>query len=129
MEACTHTVTSRYQGRTMTGGGGGAPSVGLVPDTDCTGYWIAGDDGSVRAVDAPDVEPADGWRPRYLVRDVARFGDGYLMVAENGDVFASGSLAGPPSLRATPGDRPFAVFVAVATIDDSKRAGQRAVIS
>jgi hypothetical protein len=87
-------------------------AVALVADPDGSGYWLAHDDGTVMTVDAPVREWAtdSDVEPRYLVRDLEPFDDGYLMVAEDGHVLATAGSDPGESLRHDP---PYSVFVAV----------------
>jgi hypothetical protein len=88
-------------------------AVALVADPDGRGYWVGYDDGTVEAVDSPVREWAPGSEvePRYLVRDLAPFEGGYLMVAEDGQVLSTDRADPEQSLRHEP---PYSVFVAVA---------------
>ena len=83
-----------------------------MADPDGSGYLLAHDDGTVMTVDAPVREwttDSDA-EPRYLVRDLAPIDDGYLMVAEDGQVRSTGEADPGESLRHDP---PYSVFVAV----------------
>ena len=79
-----------------------APVRSLVPDGDGAGYWLVAADGGVFAFDAP-FRGSMGGRPlNKPVRGMVRYGDGYLMVGEDGGIFAfsdrpfTGSLGGRP---------------------------------
>ncbi|MEW6477696.1 MAG: DPP IV N-terminal domain-containing protein [Actinomycetota bacterium] len=81
-----------------------APVQSLVPDGEGTGYWLVAADGGIFAFDAPFRGSMGGHKLNRPVRGMVPFGDGYLMVGEDGGIFNfsaqpfSGSLGGnPPS--------------------------------
>ena len=79
-----------------------APVASLVPDADNTGYWLVARDGGVFAFDASFRGSMGGTRLNRPVIGMVRFGDGYLMVGEDGGIFNFsnkpffGSLGGTP---------------------------------
>ena len=82
-----------------------APVQSLVPDGDGAGYWLVASDGGIFAFDAPFRGSMGGTRLNKPVTGMVRFGDGYLMVAQDGGIFNfssqpfSGSLGGRPPAR------------------------------
>jgi len=79
-----------------------APVRSLVPDGDGAGYWLVASDGGVFAFDAPFRGSMGGRALNRPVRGMVRYGDGYVMVAEDGGIFDfsdrpfSGSLGARP---------------------------------
>jgi hypothetical protein len=77
-----------------------APVRSLVPDGDGAGYWLVGADGGVFAFDAPFRGSMGGRAMNKPVRGMVRYGDGYVMVGEDGGIFTfsdrpfTGSLGG-----------------------------------
>ncbi|MDQ1567755.1 MAG: hypothetical protein QOF96_2635, partial [Actinomycetota bacterium] len=78
----------------------------LVPDGDGAGYWLVASDGGIFAFDAPFRGSMGDRKLNRPVTGMVRFGDGYLMVGEDGGIFnfSSGAFAG--SLGANPPARP-----------------------
>jgi len=82
-----------------------APVQSLVPDGDGRGYWLVASDGGIFAFDAPFHGSMGATRLNKPVTGMVRFGDGYLMVGEDGGIFNfssqpfSGSLGGHPPAR------------------------------
>ena len=76
------------------------PIVGLVPDSDNVGYWLVARDGGVFGFHAPFRGSAGSLHLNRPIVGMVRFGNGYLMVASDGEVFDFsdkpfyGSLAG-----------------------------------
>jgi hypothetical protein len=90
-----------------------APVQSLVPDGDGVGYWLVASDGGIFAFDAGFKGSMGGQRLNRPVTGMVRFGDGYLMVAEDGGIF---NFSSSPFLGSL-GDRPPATPVtAVATL-------------
>jgi hypothetical protein len=89
----------------MGGAGLNAPVQSLVPDPDGAGYWLVASDGGVFAFDAPFRGSLGATRLNQPVTGMVRFGDGYLMVGEDGGIFNfsdrpfSGSLGDRPPAR------------------------------
>ncbi|TMK52507.1 MAG: hypothetical protein E6G66_03850 [Actinobacteria bacterium] len=83
-----------------------APVQSLVPDGDGVGYWLVASDGGIFAFDAPFRGSMGARKLNKPVTGMVRFGDGYLMVGEDGGIFnfSSGAFAG--SLGANPPARP-----------------------
>jgi hypothetical protein len=79
-----------------------APVRSLVPDGDGRGYWLVASDGGVFAFDAPFRGSLGGVKLNKPVTGMVRYGDGYVMVGEDGGIFAfsdrpfSGSLGAKP---------------------------------
>jgi len=79
-----------------------APVQSLVPDPDRAGYWLVAADGGVFAFDAPFRGSLGGTRLNKPVTGMVRYGNGYLMVGEDGGIFNfsdrpfSGSLGDRP---------------------------------
>ena len=61
-----------------------APVQSLVPDADGSGYWLVASDGGIFAFDAPFKGSMGGKALAKPVTGMVRYGDGYLMVAEDG---------------------------------------------
>jgi hypothetical protein len=82
-----------------------APVQSLVPDGDGAGYWLVASDGGIFAFDAAFRGSMGGTRLNKPVTGMVRFGDGYLMVGEDGGIFDfssqpfSGSLGDHPPAR------------------------------
>jgi hypothetical protein len=79
-----------------------APVRSLVPTDDGRGYWLVASDGGVFAFDAP-FRGSMGGRPiNKPVTGMVRYGNGYVMVGEDGGAFNfsdrpfMGSLGGRP---------------------------------
>jgi hypothetical protein len=90
-----------------------APVRSLVPDGDGAGYWLVAADGGVFAFDAPFRGSMGGQRLNKPVRGMVRYGDGYLMVAEDGGVFTFSDRPFSGSLGARPPARPVIAVAAV----------------
>jgi hypothetical protein len=90
-----------------------APVRSLVPDGDGGGYWLVASDGGVFAFDAP-FRGSMGGRPlNRPVRGMVRYGDGYLMVGEDGGVFAFSDRPFTGSLGARPPASPIVSAAAI----------------
>ncbi|MDQ3945420.1 MAG: fibronectin type III domain-containing protein [Actinomycetota bacterium] len=82
-----------------------APVQSLVPDSDAAGYWLVASDGGIFAFDAPFRGSLGATRLNKPITGMVRFGDGYLMVGEDGGLFNfsdrpfSGSLGDRPPPR------------------------------
>jgi type VII secretion-associated serine protease mycosin len=91
-----------------------APVQSLVPDGDNDGYWLVASDGGVFAFDA-GFRGSMGGRPlNRPVTGMVRFGNGYLMVGEDGGIFNFSDKPFHGSLGSSP---PAAPVVAVAAVD------------
>ncbi len=79
-----------------------APVRSLVPTDDGRGYWLVASDGGVFAFDAPFRGSMGGKPLNKPVRGMVRYGNGYVMVGEDGGAFNFsdrpfvGSLGGRP---------------------------------
>ena len=91
-----------------------APVRSLVPDGDGGGYWLVAADGGVFAFDAPFRGSMGGQRLNKPVRGMVRYGDGYLMVGEDGGVFAFSDRPFTGSLGARPPASPIVAVAALA---------------
>ena len=91
-----------------------APVQSLVPDGDGVGYWLVASDGGIFAFDAPFRGSMGGTRLNKPVTGMVRFGNGYLMVGEDGGIFNFSDQAFFGSLGGTSLGRP---IVAVAVLD------------
>ena len=92
-----------------------APVQSLVPDPDGAGYWLVASDGGVFAFDAPFRGSMGATRLNRPVAGMVAFGNGYLMLGEDGGAFNFSDRPFHGSL----GDRPPAapmVSVAVSLI-------------
>jgi hypothetical protein len=83
-----------------------APVQSLVPDGDGVGYWLVASDGGIFAFDAPFRGSMGNQKLNKPVTGMVRFGDGYLMVGEDGGIFNFSNLAFAGSLGANPPSRP-----------------------
>ena len=90
-----------------------APVRSLVPDGDGAGYWLVAADGGVFAFDAPFVGSMGGRPLNKPVRGMVRYGNGYLMVGEDGGVFTFSDRPFTGSLGARP---PASPVVSVAAL-------------
>jgi hypothetical protein len=90
-----------------------APVRSLVPDGDGAGYWLVASDGGVFAFDAPFRGSMGGKALNKPVQGMVRYGDGYVMVAEDGGVFSFSDRPFSGSLGARP---PASPVVAVAAL-------------
>ena len=82
-----------------------APVQSLVPDTDGVGYWLVASDGGIFAFNAPFKGSMGDRKLAKPVTGMVPYGDGYLMVAEDGGIFNfsnkpfDGSLGGSPPAK------------------------------
>jgi hypothetical protein len=83
-----------------------APVQSLVPDGDGAGYWLVASDGGIFAFDAPFRGSMGNRKLNKPVTGMVRFGDGYLMVGEDGGIFNFSNQAFSGSLGANPPARP-----------------------
>ncbi len=88
-----------------------APVQSLVPDGDGTGYWLVASDGGVFAFDAPFRGSMGGTRLNRPVTGMVPFGNGYLMVGEDGGIF---NFSDRPFLGSLGHNPPSVPIVAVA---------------
>jgi hypothetical protein len=91
-----------------------APVKSLVPDGDGAGYWLVASDGGVFAFDAPFRGSMGSTRLNRPMTGMVRYGDGYLMVAEDGGIFDFSNRPFAGSLGGSPPSRP---VVSVAVLD------------
>jgi hypothetical protein len=87
------------------------PVMSMAPDPDGSGYWLISADGGTFAFSAPFYGSTGGIRLNRPISGMVPGQDGYLMVAEDGGIFAFGAVAFHGSLGATPPSHP---IVAVA---------------
>jgi beta-propeller uncharacterized protein DUF5122 len=83
-----------------------APVQSLVPDGDGAGYWLVASDGGIFAFDAPFRGSMGNRKLNKPVTGMVRFGDGYLMVGEDGGIFTFSTQPFAGSLGANPPPRP-----------------------
>jgi hypothetical protein len=83
-----------------------APVQSLVPDGDGAGYWLVASDGGIFAFDAPFRGSMGSHKLNKPVTGMVRFGDGYLMVGEDGGIFNFSTQPFAGSLGANPPPRP-----------------------
>jgi hypothetical protein len=83
-----------------------APVQSLVPDGDGAGYWLVASDGGIFAFDAPFRGSMGNQKLNKPVTGMVRFGDGYLMVGEDGGIFNFSTQPFAGSLGANPPPRP-----------------------
>jgi Tol biopolymer transport system component len=91
-----------------------APVQSLVPDGDGVGYWLVASDGGIFAFEAPFKGSMGNVRLNKPVTGMVRFGNGYLMVGEDGGIFNFSDKQFHGSLGGNPPPRP---VVSVAAID------------
>lgn len=91
-----------------------APVQSLVPDGDGQGYWLVASDGGVFAFQAPFRGSMGSARLNKPVTGMVPFGNGYLMVGEDGGIFNFSDKPFHGSLGSTPPPSP---IVAVAAFD------------
>jgi hypothetical protein len=95
-----------------------APVQSLVPDSDGVGYWLVASDGGIFAFNAPFKGSMGDRKLSRPVTGMVPFGDGYLMVGEDGGIFNFSNKPFAGSLGASPPSRP---IVAVAALDPRAR--------
>ena len=83
-----------------------APVQSLVPDGDGVGYWLVASDGGIFAFDAAFQGSMGDRKLNKPVTGMVRFGDGYLMVGEDGGIFNFSSQPFAGSLGGNPPPRP-----------------------
>jgi hypothetical protein len=83
-----------------------APVQSLVPDPDRGGYWLVASDGGVFAFDAPFRGSMGNVRLNKPVTGMVPYGNGYLMVGEDGGIFNFSDRPFLGSLGAHPPTRP-----------------------
>ena len=82
-----------------------APVQSLVPDGDRVGYWLVASDGGIFAFDAPFKGSMGDRKLSKPVTGMVPYGDGYMMVGEDGGIFNfsnkpfDGSLGGSPPAK------------------------------
>jgi hypothetical protein len=86
----------------------------LVPDGDGVGSWLVASDGGIFSFDAPFMGSMGAIPLNKPVTGMVRFGNGYLMVGEDGGIFNFSDQQFYGSLGASPPDRP---IVSVAALD------------
>jgi hypothetical protein len=89
-----------------------APVQSLVPTADGAGYWLVASDGGVFAFGAPFRGSMGGTRLSKPITGMVPYGDGYLMVGEDGGVFDFSNLAFVGSLGANPPAHPIVAVAA-----------------
>jgi trimeric autotransporter adhesin len=90
-----------------------APVQSLVPDGDGVGYWLVASDGGIFAFEAPFKGSMGSYRLNKPVTGMVRFGDGYLMVGEDGGIFNFSNQGFYGSLGANPPARPIVSVAAL----------------
>jgi hypothetical protein len=83
-----------------------APVQSLVPDGDGEGYWLVASDGGIFAFKAPFRGSMGSHRLNRPVSGMVPFGNGYLMVGEDGGIFNFSDRPFLGSLGAAPPARP-----------------------
>ena len=91
-----------------------APVVGLVPDPDNVGYWLVASDGGVFAFDAAFKGSMGGTPLNRPVIGMVGYGDGYLMVGEDGGIFNFSTEPFRGSLGSRPHSAPIVSVAAYA---------------
>jgi len=83
-----------------------APVQSLVPDGDGVGYWLVASDGGIFAFDAPFRGSMGSNKLNKPITGMVRYGNGYLMVGEDGGIFNFSDRPFAGSLGANPPTRP-----------------------
>ena len=83
-----------------------APVQSLVPDSDGVGYWLVASDGGIFAFNAPFKGSMGDRKLAKPVTGMVPYGDGYLMVGEDGGIFNFSDKPFDGSLGANPPSRP-----------------------
>jgi glycosyl hydrolase family 26 len=91
-----------------------APVQSLVPDGDGLGYWLVASDGGIFAFDAPFRGSMGSVKLNKPITGMVRFGNGYLMVGEDGGVFNFSDKPFHGSLGNSPPTRPIVSVAALA---------------
>jgi hypothetical protein len=91
-----------------------APVQSLVPDSDGAGYWLVASDGGIFAFNAPFRGSMGDRRLAKPVTGMVPYGDGYMMVGEDGGIFNFSNKPFVGSLGNNPPTRP---IVAVAALN------------
>jgi myo-inositol-hexaphosphate 3-phosphohydrolase len=90
------------------------PVQSLVPDTDGVGYWLVASDGGVFSFDAPFRGSLGSVKLNKPITGMVPFGNGYLMVGEDGGIFNFSDKPFHGSLGDTPPADP---ITSVAVVD------------
>jgi hypothetical protein len=88
-----------------------APIRTLVADSDGTGYWLVGTDGSVYAFAATNRGSMRGVPLNRPIAGMVSFGVGYLMVGSDGGIF---NFSNQPYFGSLGGNPPASPIVSVA---------------
>ena len=91
-----------------------APVQSLVPDSDGIGYWLVASDGGIFAFDAPFKGSMGDKKLSKPVTGMVPYGNGYLMVGEDGGIFNFSDRPFDGSLGSTPPARPIVSVSALA---------------
>jgi myo-inositol-hexaphosphate 3-phosphohydrolase len=90
------------------------PVQSLVPDGDGAGYWLVASDGGIFAFEAPFKGSMGAIKLNKPVTGMVRYGDGYLMVGEDGGIFSFSTKKFVGSLGDNPPAKP---ITSVAVLD------------
>jgi hypothetical protein len=90
------------------------PVQSLVPDGDGAGYWLVASDGGIFAFEAPFKGSMGDRKLNKPVTGMVRYGDGYLMVGEDGGIFSFSTKKFVGSLGDNPPAKP---ITSVAALD------------
>jgi hypothetical protein len=90
-----------------------APVQSLVPDSDGVGYWLVASDGGIFAFNAPFRGSMGAAKLARPVTGMVPYGNGYLMVGEDGGIFNFSDRPFDGSLGATPPSRPITSVAAL----------------
>ena len=91
-----------------------APVQSLVPDSDGIGYWLVASDGGIFAFNAPFKGSMGDRKLAKPVTGMVPYGNGYMMVGEDGGIFNFSDRPFDGSLGATPPSRPIVSVAALA---------------
>ena len=98
-----------------------APVQSLVPDSDGVGYWLVASDGGIFAFNAPFKGSMGDKKLAKPVTGMVPYGDGYMMVGEDGGIFNFSNKPFDGSLGSAPPAKPI-VSVSVLPPDGAQPA-------
>jgi hypothetical protein len=90
-----------------------APVQSLVPDSDGIGYWLVASDGGIFAFNAPFKGSMGDRKLAKPVTGMVPYGDGYMMVGEDGGIFNFSNKPFDGSLGAAPPSKPIVSVAAI----------------
>jgi hypothetical protein len=91
-----------------------APVQSLVPDSDGVGYWLVASDGGIFAFESQFRGSMGGTKLAKPVTGMVPYGNGYMMVGEDGGIFNFSDKPFDGSLGSTPPSKPITSVAALA---------------